>query len=557
MKLVAENDKQVSKKKKLNSMKALSMLDNIITRTDDDDEPANENSSAVDETPEDSNLDMFDSLTKTLDSILLSSKNENQAEQTIQSKKVSNISKEMVRKASIDSCQDLNVNDTIYTTANVPIKVLEIVPSFEHIPTYSVRFMGQIHILKWYNKSITNDLQGYQKYLQELANDKSYPSSILMPKAFTKEDSHGCFGCIFTDVTHDYFTLKDIINGYIVEYDEEHIPRRRSIKFKNMNAMVTAAIKISEAFLKLKEKLEHFYSFYDENLLVNITTGDILLDISNSISKQGNVLHVDRQCVYLAPEVLSGSVKPNPNSDNHILAVLLFRIFLHDHPLEGKSVIDDTSLDVEETIKYYSEQAVFVLDPEDDSNRPVRGVHFTVLSMWDKYPQYLKDAFTKAFCDNLFSFDFRYSPEDWLKILMHLKSDLLNCICGRVDFSFLYEMTQEAFYKCQRCGSKYHSLYFKRRDYSIPIFDNNNIYATFLKDKISSYDEVMGTVIENKIHNNLFGLKNVSTIDWKCQLPNGESKDIRPDEVLPIFANTQIDFFGSLAEFDFVGKDKK
>jgi hypothetical protein len=414
--------------------------------------------------------------------------------------------------------------------------------------------MGQVHILKWYNKSITNDLAGYKRFLQELANDKSYPTSILMPKAFTNDDSHGCFGCIFTDVTHDYFTLKDIINGYIVEYDEEHIPKRRTIKFKNMDAMITASIKISEAFLRLNQKQEHFYSFYDENLLVNINNGDILLDISNSISKHGNTLHVDRHCIYLAPEVLSGSVKPNANSDNHILAVLLFRIFLHDHPLEGKSVIDDVSLDSDETIKYYSEQAVFNLDPEDASNRPVRGVHFTVLSMWEKYPQYLRDAFKTSFCENLFSLDSRYSPEDWLKVLLHLKSDLLTCICGRTDFSFLYEMTEEAFFKCQRCGSKYHSLYFKRRDFSVPIFDSNDIYTTFLKDNVTDCKEVMGTVIENKIHTNLFGLKNVSNIEWKCSLSNGESRNIKPSEVLPIFPNTQIDFFGSMAEFDYKPK---
>lgn len=555
MNLLAENDKQISKKKKLNSMKALSMLDSIITRTDDDEISNDDNLDdvSISSNEADDDANMFDNLTKTLDSILLSSKVENQ--QSKQSKKISNISKEMVRKANIDTCQDLNVNDTIFTTSNVPIKVLEIIPSFEHVPTYIVRFMEQIHILKWYNKSFVSDLHGFRRYLKDLSNDKSYPKSILMPKAFTKANQDGCFGCIFTDVTHDYFTLKDIINGYIVEYDEEHIPQRRTIKFKNMTAMITASIKLSEAFLKLHQKQEHFYSFYDENLLVNINNGDVLLDISNSISKQGNILNIDNQCIYLAPELLNGTAIPNQNTDNHILAVLLFRIFFHDHPLEGKTVVDDVCLDFNRMIKYYSDNAIFILNPNDSSNRPVRGVHFTVLSMWEKYPQYLRDAFMKAFCDNLFSLENRFTPEEWLKLLLHLKSDLLPCICGRTDFAFLYELTEEAFYKCQRCGSKYHSLYFKRRGYSVPIYDGNNIYSIFLKDKVSSYNEIMGIVIENKIHTNLFGLKNVSNIEWKCELSNGDIKDIKPSDVLPIFAGNSIDFFGSIAEFDFISKD--
>jgi hypothetical protein len=172
--------------------------------------------------------------------------------------------------------------------------------------------------------------------------------------------------------------------------------------------------------------------------------------------------------------------------------------------------------------------------------------------MWEKYPPYLRELFTENFCSYTYSPDKRHGAEDWIKALLHLKSDVLPCICGRTDFAFLYEFTKEAFYRCQRCGSKYHSLYFVKRRFDIPVYTGNEIYTTFMKDGVSKVDDVMGVVIDNKIHANLNGLKNVSDLEWKCTNASGSLKTLSKDEVLPIFEGTVIDVGGSIAQFDFI-----
>lgn len=446
----------------------------------------------------------------------------------------------------------LNSGDILLSNNNdLPITVLSSIPAFTHIPTYEVEFLGNRQLFKWYTKSACNDLQSFRTNLETLFKDTKCPSYVLKPTIFTKPNSSGCFGCIYANSTRNYFTLRDIINGYTLEYNNEHLPQRTKVKFKNIDAIVNCSVNVAKIFHNLHSKENFFYSFYEEDLLINIENGDVLLDISNAITRNKEPYTLNKGCIYLAPELLSEKDVPNKFSDNYTLSVLLFRIFFHNHPLEGKAVVDDLSLDFKNQIKYYGNKATFIYDKNNSSNRPVRGVHFAVISMWEKYPQYIREAFMYNFGEKLFSPAERYSPTQWLDLLLRLESDILPCVCGRIDFSFLYELTPETFYQCQKCGSKYHSIYFKKKKFRLPIHEGNKVYATFLKDNPKPYNDVIGIVQENKIHANVFGLLNVSKNPWNCTIKNGEFKIINPNNTLPIFQHFNFDYFGSIAEFDY------
>jgi DNA-binding helix-hairpin-helix protein with protein kinase domain len=159
---------------------------------------------------------------------------------------------------------------------------------------------------------------------------------VLKPTIFTKPNPSGGFGCIYANTNHSYYTLRDIINGYTIEYEYDHTPKRTKVKFKNINAIVNTAINVAKIFNDLNSKNNFFYSFYEEDLLVNIENGDVLLDISNAITRKDKEFTINKGCIYLAPELLNETTQPNQYTDSHTLAVLLFRIFFHNHPLEGK-----------------------------------------------------------------------------------------------------------------------------------------------------------------------------------------------------------------------------
>lgn len=575
MNLLADNDKSTTnnKKRKLNMM-ALSKLDNIIDRDNDsiiDDTFSNDSVLSLDdisieskevsetEIQESSDGTALESMNKMLDNILLSSKVNNTSKPNkFTTNSVSNVHTESIRKPELQNTQYLNLNDILYTTNNLSVKVLRHIPSFENPTGYVCDFMNNHYILKWYNKDYCSNLKNLKESFEKISVDANSPKYYLKPKAITKSKDDGSFGCIYTDTTHDCFALKDIINGYAIECDVEDNPVRRQVKFKSMQSMMMACINIINIFEELNSKNLHIYSFSDEDMFININTGEILWNIVQYVSnEEQRTINVDTKCTYLAPEVLDGTELPNSNSDVYTLSIILFRILFHDHPLEGKSIIDDISCMFRPNMQYYSSKAVFIFNPNDTSNRAVRGVNYTVLSMWEKYPIYLRDAFVDTFCNYIFSPDERYTTQDWIKILLHLKCDILPCICGRKDFAFLYEFTQEAFYKCQRCGSKYHSLYFIKRGFDIPIYTGNIVYTTFLKDNIPNIQEPMGEIIENKINTNLNGIKNVSNLEWICTSSNGTTKTIKKDGVIPIFEGTVIDVGGSIAQFDFINSKNK
>ena len=47
--------------------------------------------------------------------------------------------------------------------------------------------------------------------------------------------------------------------------------------------------------------------------------------------------------------------------------------------------------------RYYGESPVFIADPKNASNRPVKGVHNNFLMRWPQMPVYIQNTFIKAF----------------------------------------------------------------------------------------------------------------------------------------------------------------
>ena len=443
----------------------------------------------------------------------------------------------------------IKVDDVLYTKDRKPITVLKLLGNYSQYSEYLVKFLNHFYLLRWFDSFKWQNLKPFRDNIIALSKVDCKSKELLFPKEITRISVDGSFGCLFEPIPQEYYTLEDIIKGYIFTVQDDYTSKKK-IKFKSIKAMVTAGINLANAFKTLHKHSLCFHSLDEKRILFNINDGSLILDLFKEVSTIDSPEFVNLTDFNLAPEVLNGKNAPNIDSDNHTLSVLLFKLFFHSHPLEGREVIDDCCISAKEEVKHYADTPKFIFNPNDNSNHAVRGVHYVVISMWQKYPQYLKDAFIDVFCDGLKDVKKRYSTEEWLSILLRLKSDILTCVCGRSDFSFKYELTSEQFFCCQRCGSKYHSIKFLNKDITLPIYNGNVIYYAFVSNGLKSVDDLVGVVIENKVHANLFGLKNVSKMPWACELSNGNLKNIGINDILPIFANISIDFGGSMAKFD-------
>ena len=76
----------------------------------------------------------------------------------------------------------------------------------------------------------------------------------------------------------------------------------------------------------------------------------------------------------MAPEIVLKKKNPDVNTDKFSLAVMLYLLLFMNRPLEGKRTMVPCMTEELEH-KFYGSEPVFMYDPTDDSNRPVKGVH--------------------------------------------------------------------------------------------------------------------------------------------------------------------------------------
>jgi len=452
--------------------------------------------------------------------------------------------------------EETRVGEILYSESNQEVKIISELDKYADIPVYEAECLNKTYIMKWYTSNVCKDLGLLRKRISVLLNNKNLNKGFIKPMIITQTNDKGEFGCLYNNLQNDFYAFKEVLKGYTFQYDGE-ILKRKSIKFKNLDVLLESAINIVKIFRTTIDIRRYFYALYDNSIIINIQTGEVLLDIVSCTAQVENVLIVKKDNTYIAPEVLKGEDNPNKQSDLYTLAVLLFKLFFHDHPLEGRAVVSENTLNKEYIMRHYKEKPVFILDPSNDINRPVRGVHYTIISMWKKYPNYLKNMFMKTFCEYIFIKEDRYTVTDWLKVLLRLKSDVLRCVCGKEDFSFMLGTTREGYYVCKHCGSKYHSLYFTNQDFSIPICQGTLLYKAFFKNTNIVTTEAIGEVIENKIHKDLYGIKNIGEKTWQCYTNKGENKSIKQGEVLPIFNGSVINAYDNTAHFDFTSPMEK
>ena len=138
----------------------------------------------------------------------------------------------------------------------------------------------------------------------------------------------------------------------------------------------------------------------------------------------------------MAPEIVCGQAKPSRSTDQFSLAVLLFYMFMIGHPLDGALEAKIKCMDPAAMTKLYGTEPVFIFDPDNTSNRPVKGYQDNPLIFWDIIPQNLKDLFITSFTVGLKDPTRRITENEWLKTFA-------NMICGIVECPYC---TAEVFY---------------------------------------------------------------------------------------------------------------
>ena len=410
----------------------------------------------------------------------------------------------------------LKIGDSVPLELGGAAKILGVLGSGGQGTVYRAQYSGKEYALKMYFENKLRSPEIFRENLSRLTEDKIDPA-FVMPLMLT-EKTDGGFGFLMELVPAEYKPFSDILNA--------------RVKLSGLYSVVNSAIRITSAFRALHNSGKSYQDLNDGGFFIRPSDGDVLICDCDNIAPYGEHLGIAGKPGYMAPEIVRSEKAPDKFTDRYSLAVVLFRLLLRGDPLEGGRVLKSVCLTEEAERRHYGFEPLFVYDPADDSNRPVRGVHNNIIKFWQIMPDYIREAFEFSFTTGLNEPQKRLIEKQWLDLLKRLRGDITACPCGIQNFLPAMKTDDEGKLICP-CGNHYPKpLSLVGEKSRALLFDGAKIFDDEVK--------VAAEVVRNKKNPALWGLKNLTESDWSCVLPNGTEKTVPVGSAAPIFTGTSI-----------------
>lgn len=431
------------------------------------------------------------------------------------------------------------------------VKVLEELGSGGQGTVFKVSYGGQIKALKWYHDKAFDVLANVEdpyasarlrvidpdasvkkknQFRENLINNIRHgpPSNeFLWPQDIT-EETHGSFGYIMDLRPPEYIELSKLLLA-------------RKYRFTSYQARVDGMLNLVNAFRVFHNKGFNYQDLNDGNFFFKPDTGELLVCDNDNAAYADYKTGIIGKCRFMAPEVVLGQKMPDTMTDRFSMAVVLFFMLFRTHPLEGVRSTPACMTPSKEKIVYGS-NPLFVFDPNDGSNRPIRGVSDHAVLIWNRTPQYVKAAFERTFSKEAMTFmqdpslpaggkygASRLIEKEWINVLTRFRNAIVRCPnpnCRREEF--FIEKNQ----KCASCGKTLQvENYLKLPKYEVPIHERTQIYKVQLGP--CSDPEALDAVAKVIKRKDAYGLKNVSGNDWNCITSTGANRVLPRGESLP------------------------
>lgn len=408
---------------------------------------------------------------------------------------------------------ELKSNTLVNLTVGGQAKVIKELGRGGQGIVYLVELGGQQMALKWYTEAPDDN---FYKNLQNNIRSGAPSDAFLWPEYLTLKEK-GSYGYVMKLRPQGYHEF----GSYLLA----------KVRFKSFEAIVNAAMKICEGFMKLHLNGYSYQDLNDGNFFIHPETGDVLICDNDNVMPQGAESGILGKARYMAPEVVCDGKKPDKYSDRFSLSVVLFLLFYCNHPFEGKRVLACPCMTEDFEKKFYGSEAIFIYDKDNDVNRPVRGAHNNVIRKWPALPSILRETFQKEFSkDCLKNPQNRMIEKGWQNVIQQLRDMLVVCpTCG--DETFVEDANAP---KCMSCGSSF-SLSGKLNigHRSILMTPGTKVYI----DADNKPDMLVFSVPGDKFP---VQINNTTTNKWTVETQSGKLKEIEPGQSMPLKAGLKV-----------------
>ena len=378
---------------------------------------------------------------------------------------------------------------------------------------YLVEVCGEKKALKWYLNAPDD------KFYRNLEHNitSGAPSDAFLWPEYLTEKQQGSYGYIMKLRPQNYYEFGNFLLA--------------KVSFKSFTAMLSAAMRICDGFMMLHRFGYSYQDLNDGNFFIDPQTGDVLICDNDNVMPQGEKSGIMGKARYMAPEIVAGGI-PDKYSDRFSLSVILFMLFYANHPFEGAKVVACPCMTESFEKRFYGSEALFIYDPINKSNLPVRGIHQNVIRRWPVFPQLLRDTFIEEFSkEKLQNPSTRMIEQNWKKIISTVRDSLVVCRHCTEDTFVNISNTIDKCMNCSKDVDLSKRLVINNR--SLPLINKTAIYI----DEDNTPDGVVTTD-----SNGFMLIKNVSSETWTVETPSGKIKTVAPNEILPVKEGLKITF---------------
>ncbi|MBQ2650375.1 MAG: hypothetical protein IJO51_07900 [Clostridia bacterium] len=404
---------------------------------------------------------------------------------------------------------------------------------------YLVDYDGKEKALKWYHNSIFTTQEKMNRFYDNLCtNIENGPPSedFLWPQDVT-EKKNGSFGYIMDLRPQRFQELSVLLVG-------------RKAKFKSFQVRIDGMLNMVNAFRLLHNKGYSYQDLNDGNFFFDPDTGECLICDNDNALYQGSYSGILGKQRYMAPEVVLGQRMPDKPTDRFSMAVILFLMLMHLHPLEGV-YSTPPCMTPEYERKFYGQEPVFVFDPEDRRNRPIRGIGDHAIAIWNELPDYLQDAFIRSFSKGAMTYtDGKYGKprlieREWLDVLTRFRNTIYSCPhCPNEEF------IKELPAHCSACNASLPvSHHLKGKKYNMPLFPGVRLLR-FQTGECADKDALDVIFEIRSTPDGRYYAANQSKEIWRCTNTKGMQIKVAPGEIMPVIPGVKAKINGT--EFEII-----
>lgn len=209
---------------------------------------------------------------------------------------------------------------------------------------------------------------------------------------------------------------------------------RRKAPMPTLKSLCKISFNVAHALDKIHAAGLAYCDINLGNIQVNPMNGHVVVCDNDNVLPNGSEPEILGMIDFQAPEISKGTSRPDVLSDLYSLAILLYQIWMWEHPLEGALTAKVRSWDEVAKRRYFVDEPLFCHHPSDKRNSaegdPILGT--SVARWYSLCSPGLRDLFIKSFTKGIDIPNRRPSSDQWKHAFMEVYQNVFPCrACGR------------------------------------------------------------------------------------------------------------------------------